>query len=95
MLVMNKARRAPTLAAASNHSAFNLANAGGAWLGGAAIASGWGWTSPAPVGAALTLLGLTVAAYAGVLETRAPRVASPIVAARRARGQADEVRETV
>ena len=37
---------APTLASASNHSAFNLANAGGAWLGGAAIAAGWGWTSP-------------------------------------------------
>ncbi|WP_306330157.1 MFS transporter, partial [Streptomyces venezuelae] len=47
MLVMRKAKDAPTLASASNHSAFNLANAGGAWAGGAAVAAGWGWTSPA------------------------------------------------
>ena len=53
MLVMQKARHAPTLASASNHSAFNLANAGGAWLGGVAIAAGWGWTSPTLVGAVL------------------------------------------
>jgi DHA1 family inner membrane transport protein len=80
MLVMNKARRAPTLASASNHSAFNLANAGGAWLGGAAIAAGWGWTSPAPVGAVLTVVGLAIAVTAGVLDRRTP-AASPVIAA--------------
>ncbi|MYV69752.1 MFS transporter, partial [Streptomyces sp. SID2131] len=58
MLVMNKAADAPTLASASNHSAFNLANAGGAWAGGAAVAAGWGWTSPTLVGAGLTVVGL-------------------------------------
>lgn len=68
MLVMKKAKDAPTLASASNHSAFNLANAGGAWLGGAAIAAGWGWTSPALVGAVLTVAGLAVAVTAGVLD---------------------------
>ncbi|MGC4948561.1 MFS transporter [Streptomyces sp. DT224] len=68
MLVMNKAKDAPTLASASNHSAFNLANAGGAWLGGAAIATGWGWTSPALVGAVLALVGLAVAVTAGALD---------------------------
>ncbi|WP_411078737.1 MFS transporter [Streptomyces sp. cmx-18-6] len=68
MLVMNKAKDAPTLASASNHSAFNLANAGGAWLGGVAIAAGWGWTSPAFVGAVLAVIGLTVAATAGCLD---------------------------
>ncbi|MDQ0984135.1 MFS transporter [Streptomyces sp. V2I9] len=68
MLVMNKAKDAPTLASASNHSAFNLANAGGAWLGGAAIAAGWGWTSPAPVGAVLAVTGLAIAATAGRLD---------------------------
>ncbi|WP_405873037.1 MFS transporter [Streptomyces zaomyceticus] len=68
MLVMNKAKDAPTLASASNHSAFNLANAGGAWAGGAAVAAGWGWTSPALVGAGLTLVGLAVAAVAGLLD---------------------------
>ncbi|MFF9847592.1 MFS transporter [Streptomyces litmocidini] len=68
MLVMNKAKDAPTLASASNHSAFNLANAGGAWAGGAAVAAGWGWTSPALVGAGLTALGLLIAAVAGLLD---------------------------
>ncbi|MFB6945740.1 MFS transporter [Streptomyces sp. NPDC056237] len=72
MLVMNKARHAPTLASASNHSAFNLANAGGAWLGGAAIAAGWGWTSPALVGAVLAVAGLAVAAVAGLLDRDRP-----------------------
>ncbi|KUJ37315.1 MFS transporter [Streptomyces albus subsp. albus] len=72
MLVMNKARHAPTLASASNHSAFNLANAGGAWLGGAAIAAGWGWTSPTLVGAALALTGLAIAITAGLLDRGAP-----------------------
>ncbi|MFC9032547.1 MFS transporter [Streptomyces arboris] len=68
MLVMNKAKDAPTLASASNHSAFNLANAGGAWLGGVAIAAGWGWTSPAFVGAVLAVVGLAIAATAGFLD---------------------------
>ncbi|MEU3425830.1 MFS transporter [Streptomyces gardneri] len=68
MLVMRKAKDAPTLASASNHSAFNLANAGGAWAGGAAVAAGWGWTSPALVGAGLTAVGLAVAAVAGLLD---------------------------
>lgn len=78
MLVMNKAKDAPTLASASNHSAFNLANAGGAWLGGMAIAAGWGWTSPALVGAALTLAGLAIAVTAGILDR--DRTPSRIVA---------------
>jgi DHA1 family inner membrane transport protein len=41
--LMDVAPRAPALAAAMNHSAFNLSNALGAWAGGAAIAEGWGW----------------------------------------------------
>ncbi|MFE0048075.1 MFS transporter [Streptomyces albireticuli] len=91
MLVMNKARHAPTLAAASNHSAFNLANAGGAWLGGVAIAAGWGWTSPTLVGAALAVTGLAVAVAAGLLD-RAPAAPSTVVA----RGEAGaEKRESV
>ncbi|MET9295990.1 MFS transporter [Streptomyces sp. NPDC003077] len=68
MLVMRKARHAPTLASASNHSAFNLANAGGAWAGGLAISAGWGWTSPALVGAALAAIGLAIAVTAGALD---------------------------
>ncbi|MFI9585640.1 MFS transporter [Streptomyces sp. NPDC052236] len=84
MLVMNHAHDAPTLASASNHAAFNLANAGGAWLGGVAIAAGWGWTSPALVGAVLTVVGLAIAVTAGVLDRtpsdRTPKGASRIVA---------------
>ncbi len=83
MLVMNKAKDAPTLASASNHSAFNLANAGGAWLGGVAIAAGWGWTSPAFVGAVLAVAGLAIAATAGFLD-RGEGKASRVVAARSA-----------
>ncbi|MEU0296586.1 MFS transporter, partial [Streptomyces microflavus] len=79
MLVMNKAKDAPTLASASNHSAFNLANAGGAWLGGVAIAAGWGWTSPALVGAVLAVIGLAIAATAGFLD-RDPEKPSRVVA---------------
>ncbi|MGS2587587.1 MFS transporter [Streptomyces hebeiensis] len=70
MLVMRKAKDAPTLASASNHSAFNLANAGGAWVGGVAISAGWGWMSPALVGAVLALVGLSIAATAGLLDRR-------------------------
>jgi DHA1 family inner membrane transport protein len=79
MLVMNKARHAPTIASASNHSAFNLANAGGAWLGGVAISAGWGWTSPALVGAVLAVAGLGIAVTAGILDRRTPLVPSPVV----------------
>ncbi|KUL38752.1 MFS transporter [Streptomyces sp. NRRL F-4489] len=68
MLVMDKARRAPTLAAAANQSAFNLANAGGAWIGGLVLAAGWGWTSPAAAGAVLAAAGLAVALLAGLLD---------------------------
>ncbi len=64
MLLMAKADKAPTMAAASNHSAFNLANAGGAWLGGLVISAGWGWASPTLVGGALALAGLGLAIMA-------------------------------
>ncbi|MEW2346084.1 MULTISPECIES: MFS transporter [unclassified Streptomyces] len=68
MLLMAKAHEAPTMAAASNHSAFNLANAGGAWLGGLVISAGWGWTAPALVGTALAVGGLALALVAGRMD---------------------------
>lgn len=79
-LVMQKAQHAPTLASASNQSAFNMANAGGAWLGGVAISAGWGWTSPMLVGAVLALAGLGVALFAGVLDRRHTGSLSRVVA---------------
>ncbi|WP_329130745.1 MFS transporter [Streptomyces sp. NBC_00670] len=72
MLLMAKARNAPTMAAASNHSAFNLANAGGAWLGGLAISAGWGWASPALVGAVLAAAGLALAVAGGLVDRGSP-----------------------
>ncbi|MEV2276605.1 MFS transporter [Nocardiopsis sp. NPDC049922] len=64
VLVMNEASAAPSLASASNHSAFNLANAGGAWLGGLGISLGLGYTSPAVIGSVLALVGLGIAVTA-------------------------------
>jgi DHA1 family inner membrane transport protein len=58
--LMDVAADAQTLAAALNHSAFNIANALGAWLGGVAIAAGYGWTSTGWVGASLALGGFGV-----------------------------------
>jgi DHA1 family inner membrane transport protein len=58
--LMDIAADAQALAAALNHSAFNTANALGAWLGGAAIAAGLGWTSTGPIGALLALAGLGI-----------------------------------
>ncbi|WP_414704893.1 MFS transporter [Pseudomonas sp.] len=56
--LMDIAHEAPSLAAASNHAAFNLANALGPWFGGMAIAAGYGWTSTGYIGAATALAGL-------------------------------------
>ncbi len=58
--LMDVAGDAQTLAAALNHSAFNCANALGAWLGGVAISAGLGWTSTGWVGVLLALGGLAV-----------------------------------
>ncbi|MGQ4266868.1 MFS transporter [Nocardiopsis changdeensis] len=71
LLVMNKAGAAPALASAANHSAFNLANAGGAWLGGVGISAGLGLSSPAAIGAVLAVTGLAIALTAGLLDRRA------------------------
>ena len=56
--LMDVAGEAQTLAAALNHSAFNMANALGPWLGGLAIAAGYGWASTGWVGVALAIGGL-------------------------------------
>ncbi len=56
--LMDVAHEAQTLAAALNHAALNIANAAGAWLGGAVIAAGLGYTAPAMVGAGLAVIGV-------------------------------------
>jgi DHA1 family inner membrane transport protein len=62
--LMDVAGEAQTLAAALNHSAFNVANAIGPLLAGAAIAAGYGVQSSGLVGAGLALAGLGVWAVA-------------------------------
>ena len=68
--LMDVSGDAQTVAAALNHSAFNMANALGAWLGGAAVVAGLGWASTGGVGAALALGGLIILAAALWLERR-------------------------
>ncbi len=58
--LMDVAADAQALAAALNHSAFNIANALGAFLAGAAITAGYGWTSAGWVGAGLALAGMLI-----------------------------------
>ena len=58
--LLSVAVNAQALAAAMNQSAFNLANAIGPWLGGLAIAAGWGWGSVGWVGCALAMGGFTM-----------------------------------
>jgi MFS transporter, DHA1 family, inner membrane transport protein len=70
LMVMEKAASAPSLASSANQAAFNLANAGGAWIGGLALSLGLGTTSPAVVGAGLAVLGLGVAAVAHAVDAR-------------------------
>ncbi|GAA3236642.1 hypothetical protein GCM10020256_55440 [Streptomyces thermocoprophilus] len=70
LMVMEKAAAGPSLASSANQAAFNLANAGGAWIGGLALAAGFGTTSPALAGAALAVLGLGVASVAHAVDRR-------------------------
>jgi DHA1 family inner membrane transport protein len=58
--LMDTAGDAQNLAAALNHAAFNVANAIGPWLGGMAIAAGFGFKSTGYVGSALALGGLVI-----------------------------------
>jgi DHA1 family inner membrane transport protein len=70
MRLMQVAGDAQTIGAAMNHSALNLANALGAWLGGVVIAAGYGYRAPSFVGAGLSLLGLVVLLASATLHRR-------------------------
>lgn len=58
--LMDLSPDAPSLGAALCHSALNVGNANGAFLGGLVIAAGWGYLAPAWTGLALTLVGLAI-----------------------------------
>ncbi|WP_244929793.1 MFS transporter [Nocardioides sp. W7] len=68
--LMDVAGDAITLGAAMNHAALNTANALGAWLGGVVIAAGYGYRSPALVGAALSVLGVGILLWSALSHRR-------------------------
>ncbi|WP_088562752.1 MFS transporter [Arboricoccus pini] len=62
--IVDKAAEAPNLASTLNQGAFNLGNATGAWLGGAAITAGVTYDHLPWIGAVVALLALLVTAFA-------------------------------
>jgi DHA1 family inner membrane transport protein len=90
MRLMETAGEAQMLGAALNHSALNLANALGAWLGGLVIAAGLGYRAPSVVGAGLAALGLLPLAVSGLLRRRTQR--APVGLPARVDGAAHEMR---
>lgn len=72
--MMDVAEDNQSIAAALNHSALNIGNALGAFLGGAVIALGLGFVAPAWVGVVLALAGLGIA----VVSLRLERARIPI-----------------
>jgi MFS transporter, DHA1 family, inner membrane transport protein len=80
MRLMETAGEAQMLGAALNHSALNLANALGAWLGGLVIAAGLGYRAPSVVGAGLAAAGL-IPLTASALLRRRRQASVPVPAA--------------
>jgi DHA1 family inner membrane transport protein len=68
--LMNVAGKAQTLAAALNHSAFNISNAIGASLGGLSIAAGFGWASTGWVASILALIGILLMLFCLYVERK-------------------------
>jgi DHA1 family inner membrane transport protein len=71
--LMDVAHDAQTLAAALNHSALNIGNATGAWIGGLVIAGGFGYTAPAAAGSLLAFAGIAVLTVSVLLQRRSAR----------------------
>ncbi|TIC84304.1 MFS transporter [Nocardioides sp. GY 10127] len=71
MRLIDAAGESQTLGAALSHSALNIGNGLGAWLGGVVIAMGYGLRAPLVVGAVLAVLGLGVIVLARVAARRA------------------------
>ncbi|MGO1594595.1 MAG: MFS transporter [Ancrocorticia sp.] len=71
--LMREASDAPNMSAAMNHAAFNMANALGAFLGGAVVSAGWGYRAPAAIGVVLAVAGTCVLVSAYTLQRRQVR----------------------
>ncbi len=71
MRVVQTASDGPNLAATLNQGAFNVGNAAGAWIGGAAISLGVSYQNLPFVGATLALTALGVAVFSYALDRQA------------------------
>lgn len=91
--LMDVSPDAPSLGAALCHSALNLGNAAGAFLGGLVIAAGWGLLAPAWVGAVLTAVGLLVVVTVGRTPPPRPTTPAPVASAAPAAGAEDRARD--
>ncbi len=68
--LMDVAGESQTLAAAANHSALNLGNSLGAFLGGAVIAAGFGYLAPTWIGLLLCIPGVALAVWGALLSRK-------------------------
>ncbi|MBV7472509.1 MFS transporter [Pseudoxanthomonas sp. PXM05] len=72
---VQQAKDAPLLASTLNQSAFNLGNAGGAWIGASLLANGAAYPWLGVAAAMVTAVGLGLTALSAALEQRALRPA--------------------
>jgi DHA1 family inner membrane transport protein len=75
MRILDAAKEAPALASSLNIAAFNVGNAGGAFLGGRVIEAGLSLTDVPWAGALVTLAGLATAALSLAVHPATPRAA--------------------
>ncbi|CAG9272367.1 DHA1 family inner membrane transport protein [Paraburkholderia unamae] len=73
MLIVNRASDAPNLASTLNQGAFNLGNAGGAWIGGVAISAGAPLTALPWVGVVTAFAALALTLVSAQIDRRARR----------------------
>lgn len=76
--LMDTAGDAQTLASALNQSALNLANAGGAVVGGWVVSAGFGYSSGGLVGALMALLSMIIWAPTALARRRATASVQPV-----------------
>lgn len=78
--VVEKAKDAPNLASTLNIGAFNLGNAGGAWLGGFVLERGAGLDFLPWVAAVVAVLALLLTAFAAWADRRSAKAVAPLTA---------------
>ncbi|MGA1837457.1 MFS transporter [Herbiconiux sp. 11R-BC] len=79
--LMDVSHNAQSIAAALNHSALNIGNSLGAFLGGLVIAAGFGYIAPAFAGVGLAIVGFAILLVSFGIDRRRGRAASTAVSA--------------